>query len=144
VLQSARRPSRFAMKKGNLMKSRAALVAILALGVFMSGTGATLAVSGFARSGSASSAQYPVEEHNTKPKHTPKSRVEGATSSHELGPEETSVQPVEAEAVRQVASTSGGSLPFTGFVAIPVLIVGIALLGAGALLRFRSRRDDLA
>jgi hypothetical protein len=124
------------------MKSRAALVAILALGVFMSGTGATLAVSGFARSGSASSAQYPVEEHNTKP--TPKNGVEGATSSHELGPEQTSVQPVEAEAVRQVASTNGGSLPFTGFVAIPVLIIGIALLGAGAMLRFRSRRDDIA
>jgi hypothetical protein len=40
------------------------------------------------------------------------------------------------------ATGSESSLPFTGFVAIPVLIVGLGLLGAGVAMRFRVRRND--
>src|ERR1700729_2491247 len=41
----------FAIRRSAFMKSRAAIVLVLALGVFMSGTGASLAVSSIANSG---------------------------------------------------------------------------------------------
>jgi len=160
VMKSARmQPGMFARKKGSFMKSRVALVAVLALGVFMSGTGATLAVSGFADNGSASSAQYPQEENNKKPHHI----VEAENSSggkcvennggnaggngsnkncNETTPAPAEVQ-VETQAVEQVAATgSSSSLPFTGFLAVPVLIVGLGLLAAGVAMRVRNRRGD--
>lgn len=135
------------------MKSRVALVAVLALGVFMSGTGATLAVSGFANTGSASTAQYGPE--NNKPKHhhvveaaqgESESCTSGSGSGANAGAGENCEEPapaVETQAVQQVAATSsGGSLPFTGFVAIPVLIVGLGLLAAGVAMRMRVRKGD--
>jgi hypothetical protein len=168
VMKSAQKQTgMFAKKKGSFMKSRVALVAVLALGVFMSGTGATLAVSGFANNGSASSAQYP-QEHNgggKKPHHI----VEGATASGGKCTEgnggnsgsgaggngsgdctdatPAATTPVEAQvetqAVEQVAVTgSSSSLPFTGFLAVPVLIIGLGLLGAGVAMRVRNRRGD--
>jgi hypothetical protein len=167
VMKSARQqPGMFARKKGSFMKSRVALVAVLALGVFMSGTGATLAVSGFADNGSASSAQYP-QEHNggKKPHHIVEAENSsgsectegsggnggnsgnggnGGKNCNEVAPapEPAEVQ-VETQAVEQVAATgSSSSLPFTGFLAVPVLIVGLGLLGAGVAMRVRNRRGD--
>jgi hypothetical protein len=126
-------------RKGAFMKSRVALVLVLALGVFMSGTGATLAVTGLAQSGSASSAQYPSQkEHHT------------TLGANESGSDESTpaVEPVveeeAAQPVRQVASSSGGTLPFTGFLAIPVLIIGVGLLGAGVAMRMWNRNEDHA
>jgi hypothetical protein len=107
---------------------------VLALGVFMSGTGATLAVTGLASSGSASSAQYPEpESENTL-------GTNDANNSNDK-PDSTAsvVTPAETQAVRQVATSSSGTLPFTGFLAIPVLIVGVGLLGAGVAMRMRNR-----
>jgi hypothetical protein len=110
---------------------------ILALGIFMSGTGATLAVSGIAESGSASSAQYPSEA----PKHHHKPHTLGVQSSGNNGqtpsPEAVVVQPAA-----QVSTSGGSSLPFTGFVAIPVLLIGVALLGGGLVMRNRFRHDN--
>ena len=112
------------------MKSRVALTLVLTLGVFMSGTGATLAVSGLSSNGSASSAQYP-EPSGRKPH----SNTLAAQESNGNGPS----APATTQTVRQVADTSSGSLPFTGFMAIPVLIVGVGLLGAGVVMRLRLR-----
>jgi hypothetical protein len=167
VMKSAHKPGMFAIKKGSFMKSRVALVAVLALGVFMSGTGATLAVSGFADNGSASSAQYP-QEHNggKKPHHIVEAEnssggectgnnggnsgagANGGNGSNKNcnestpAPEPAEVQ-VETQAVEQVAATgSSSSLPFTGFLAVPVLLVGLGLLGAGVAMRVRNRRGD--
>jgi cobalamin biosynthesis Mg chelatase CobN len=166
IMQSApqRQTGLLARKKGNLMKSRVALVAVLALGVFMSGTGATLAVSGFANDGSASSAQYQkTNNHSSKGHHVVEAAktsggsncAEGtsgagaggnsANSGSKNCTEPAAVEPaaVEAQAVEQVAvNGSSSSLPFTGFLAIPVLIVGLGLLGAGVAMRVRTRRGD--
>ena len=150
-----------ARKKGNLMKSRVALVAVLALGVFMSGTGATLAVSGFANDGSASSAQYQkTSNHSNKGHHVVEAAKTSGGSNCSEGTSgaggnsagsgskncnDATVEPaaVEAQAVEQVAvNGSSSSLPFTGFLAIPVLIVGLGLLGAGVAMRVRTRRGD--
>lgn len=136
------------------MKSRVALVAVLALGVFMSGTGATLAVSGFAATGSASSTQYTnpnndnqVVAGTTGKNDTCDSGTSGSNSASSNGSDSNCTEPeaapaVEAQAVQQVAATSesGSSLPFTGFVAIPVLIIGLGLLAAGVVMRVRVRR----
>jgi hypothetical protein len=133
-------PSAFAKKKGNLMKSRVAVMMVLALGIFMSGTGATLAVSGLAGSGSASEAQYPDErpegENNTL-------GVDREGGNGSGGQEPAGAVAGETQSFRQVASTgSSGSLPFTGFLAIPVLIVGLGLLGAGVAMRIRNGSDS--
>ncbi len=123
------------------MKSRVAVVMVLALGVFMSGTGATLAVSGISASGSASSAQYPDD--------TPRGD-NGVLGTRGSGGNKDEQQPAsavagETQSFRQVASTSSsGSLPFTGFLAIPVLIVGFGLLGAGVAMRLRNRSGNTA
>jgi hypothetical protein len=51
---------------------------------------------------------------------------------------------VAGKTQENVASTTssggggGGSLPFTGFVAIPVLVIGVALLSVGLILRRRE------
>ena len=147
-----RRPqTRFSLKKGSFMKSRVALVLVLALGVFMSGTGATLAVSGLAGSGSASSAQYP-EEHGERSfcesgSGNSASSGSGCNQSHECT--ETASEAENgtgtqhcAQVTRQISSGGGGSLPFTGFLAIPVLIVGVGLLGAGVAMRLRMRSGN--
>ena len=101
------------------MKSRIALTAILVLGVMMSGTGATIAITGASDNGSAASAEY------------------GDSGSGNLAGQE---QGGEAQPPEQVAAQGGsGSLPFTGFLAIPLLVGGVALLGTGAALRRRTR-----
>jgi hypothetical protein len=110
----------------SFMKSRLALTAILVLGVMMSGTGATIAITGASDDGSAGVAQYGDD------------RDEGgggnlAGVQQGGGGEET--QPAEQVA----AQGDSGSLPFTGFLAIPLLVGGVALVGTGAALRRRAR-----
>lgn len=127
------------------MKSRVAVTMVLALGLFMSGTGATLAVTGLASSGSASSAQYPEDEPKKESHNTLGTNESGGGGGNKpaataAAPKTTPVAtPVETQAVRQVASSSGDTLPFTGFLAVPVLLVGLGLLGAGVAMRFRVR-----
>ena len=43
---------------------------------------------------------------------------------------------------QQVASSGGSELPFTGFLAIPLLVVGVGFLVAGGFLRSRAGSDD--
>jgi hypothetical protein len=55
---------------------------------------------------------------------------------------EVEVAPATAEQTAVVSS--GSSLPFTGFVAIPLLVIGLALIVGGAVLGIKSRRDPVA
>ena len=110
------------------MKPRIAVAFILAMGLLTSGTGATLAV--ISESGNAAKVQYP----DLNPK-TDRPDVIG------------SQEPLAAPAVQeedQVASSGGAELPFTGFLAIPLLIVGVLFLVAGGVMRSRTGRDDTA
>lgn len=149
------------------MKSRLALTALIVIGVMMSGTGATLAISGSSGSDNAPDYEYytPPPTTQTPPPTTqtpppilsPESvlgdQEEGVTgpppedvdAQEVAGQQEDSPQPTdEAQPTDQVAAASDGSdsLPFTGFLAIPLLIGGVALAATGGVLRHKSRDSE--
>lgn len=115
-------------KKGLFMKPRLAVAFVLAMGLLSSGTGATLAV--ISDSGSAARVQYP----DLKPSSAAKPDV--------LGNAAPSAPRSTIQEEQQVASSGGGELPFTGFLAIPLLIVGVLFLVAGGVLRSRAGRGQ--
>jgi hypothetical protein len=128
ISQASAPTGAWGLKKGFFMKPRLAVAFVLALGLMTSGTGATLAV--ISESGSAAQVQYP----DLKPKETGKPNVLGSEERPEA---EAAVQEEE-----QVASSGGGELPFTGFLAVPLLIVGVLFLVAGGFMRSRAGRED--
>lgn len=125
--------------KGNWMKSRLALTAMIAVGLMLSGTGATLAITGSSGSGNAAQQQYdsvqPVE-NNENPQ-TLGVQEEGGEPPQDQSPE-SSESPVSDVEQVAVAGDSGESLPFTGFFTIPLILGGVALLTAGLFLRRKS------
>ena len=57
---------------------------------------------------------------------------------------DTPAAPVQVAAQAEVAdATTGDSLPFTGFSAIPVLLAGLALMGGGLVMRRRMNAQGL-
>jgi hypothetical protein len=76
-------------------------------------TGAGLAISGTSSSGSAANAQYPPNDPPKDPK-DPKATVQAKAT---------------------------GSLPFTGYAAVPILLIGVVLLGTGFVLRRRTEDE---
>lgn len=146
------RPSFYAVKKGTLMKSRLALTLLLVAGFMLSTTGATLAISGSSGSGSAATNQY-VQPHNEESHHGEQGTKgvhgkggNGGNEHNTLNEEpasEVEVEPAPA-AEQQAVVSSGSSLPFTGFVAIPLLVIGVGLILVGATLRLKSRKDPAA
>ena len=140
----ARQPGRRA-RSADLMKSRLAILATLVVGMLLSTTGASLAISGFASSNDkASVAQYGPgtdkggqgvlgEEENSSP--SPGGGTQGEENNGGGG---GGVQP--ARQVEAGAQGNGGEeqLPFTGFAAIPILLGGVALLATGLVLRRRA------
>jgi hypothetical protein len=120
-------------RKGQPMRSRLAILAMLVVGILMSGTGAGLAVQGFDQSGDdASQAQYPDGGGGDV--------LGEEESTGDLPAEEEEVVQDDAQVAQQVES--GDSLPFTGFAAIPVVLAGVALIGGGLMLRRQSPRGD--
>lgn len=120
-------------RKGVWMKSRLALTLMIVLGLMMSTTGAGLAISGSSDRGSAALGQYGSEEDNG-----PEDNLAGTVQGGGGGSDAADPQSTEQVAV---ATDSGDSLPFTGFVTIPLIVGGVALLSGGALLRWRARDE---
>ncbi len=147
------RPSLYAVKKGTFMKSRLALTLLLVAGFMLSTTGATLAVSGSSSSGSAAENQYTQpgggnegNHHHHNEQGTKGVSGKGGTEKNTLSEEpvtEVEVEPAPATEQQAVVS-SGSSLPFTGFVAIPLLVIGVGLILVGATIRLKSRKDPAA
>src|ERR1700761_2771367 len=144
------RPSLYASKKGTFMKSRLALTLLLVAGFMFSTTGATLAISGSSGNGSAASTQY-VSPGGEEGNHHHEHGVKGASAkggdetggNNTLQPTpEVEVAPVAAE--QQAVVSNGSSLPFTGFLAIPLLIIGVLMVVGGAMLRLKSRKVHTA
>ena len=129
VKQHVRRRAALPPKRSEDMKSRLAILLMLVLGLMLSTAGASVAIQGFA-SDDASLQQYPPEDDGDV-----------------LGDEDTNSPPSpvdddEGQPVEQVETGGDSELPFTGFLALPVLIGGVALLSGGLLLRRRTRGDD--
>jgi hypothetical protein len=144
--------------KGTFMRSRLAITSMLAFGVLMTSSGAALGVSALSTTPSASQAQYgtsvPVDEESevlgttvvtpppTSVDEGPDSEVRGDVAQ---GGEDGDVAATTAgddaplaaaQASRQLESGSGGAeLPFTGYAAVPTLLIGIGLLAMGLILR---------
>lgn len=133
------------------MKSRLAITALIAVGAMMSGTGATLAIGGSSSSDNASVAEYDIAQ---PPKKNAPSNPEQVLGDQENSPpaepegqevagvqEDSGAPADEAQPTQQVAAAGDGgdTLPFTGFLAIPLLIGGAALLATGGVLRLKSR-----
>jgi hypothetical protein len=117
----------------SFMKSRFALTMILVLGLMMSGTGATIAITGASDSGSAGVAQYGGDNGDNGDEEGQEQGNGNLAGQEQGGGDDT--QPAEQVA----AQGDSGSLPFTGFLAIPLLVGGVALVGTGAVLRRRAR-----
>jgi hypothetical protein len=149
VRKRAARPSR----RKQDMKSRLAILSMLVLGMMLSTTGAGLAVQSLSSGDDASVAQYDTpdetpgdvlgEENTNQPCVENGSGANGnggggggaADECVETSPTQTDLQPTRQA---EVGSDTGDQLPFTGFLAIPVLIGGVALLSAGLVLRRRT------
>lgn len=125
-----------ATRRGELMRSRIAVTMMLVAGFLMAGSGAALAVSGISGAGSAGTHEYPVENIGGQQGTGGQQGVLGAGGQG--GANEGA-----AQAARQVEVTGGDNgLPFTGFAAIPLLLVGVGLAGAGfAFRRAAAERD---
>lgn len=121
--------------RGTGMKSRMAVVIVLATGIVFAGTGTSVAISGNAGGGSAGQAQYPQEN-------TGNDQVAGETLGGSGGGSApaTSTQPAQQVS----AGSSNDALPFTGFLAIPLILAGAGMLGWGLVLRRAARRQPEA
>jgi hypothetical protein len=146
------RPSLSVRTKGTFMKSRLALTLLLVVGFMFSTTGATLAISGSSGNGSAADNQYvsPANENGQKPEHGVKGAdAHGGNDNNkpnntlQPAPAEVEIAPVPA-AEQQAVVSSDSSLPFTGFVAIPLLIIGVGMVLVGAFIAVKSRKDPAA
>lgn len=154
------------------MKSRLALTVLLVAGFMLSTTGATLAISGSSGSGSAASSQYVSPGTGGGSQH-PEHEVKGANENsgkctegggkgaggnsganangngcNESAPVNTlepapQVEVAPAAAEQTAVVSSGSSLPFTGFLAIPLLVIGLGLIVVGAVIGLKSRNEPV-
>ncbi|MBA3328573.1 MAG: hypothetical protein H0T43_09770 [Solirubrobacterales bacterium] len=152
--------------EGSFMRSRLAIMATLVTGLLMSGSGAALGVTAISNTNSASEAQYgapaavapqaapgAVAGAQATPGAVLGTQVDGATGDNvadDTAPDNTARGGVAgdrdsqsrtavAQAPRQLESGTGSELPFTGYASIPLLLLGIALLATGLVLRRRTQ-----
>lgn len=125
------RSKRTTKRKEPFMRTRFAITSMLVVGVLLTGSAGTgMALSGVSGSGSAGNAQYGTVQHQHRGPHL------GTTTSPA---QDASPPPVEP--TRQLAAPTGSSqLPFTGLLLIPMIVLGVAMLIVGLVLRRRSGR----
>jgi hypothetical protein len=128
-------------RSATLMKSRIAILSMLVAGMLLSTTGAGLAVSGI--SGNAAVEQYqPGGGDQGDQGGTPNKGMNdngGTLGENDAGNGPATPSTTAAQPTRQLETgATGSTLPFTGFLAIPVLLGGIALLTTGLVLRRRT------
>lgn len=120
------------------MKSRLTIILMLVAGMVLSTSGAGLAITSLGSN--ASVVQYGGEEgQNDNNGGNDKGDTLGANGAGNAGATNDSGNGSGVQPARQIETGAGsGQLPFTGFLAIPVLLGGVALLSAGIVLRRRA------
>jgi hypothetical protein len=133
-------------RSATFMKSRLAIIGMLVVGMLASTTGVGLAIDGLGGR-DASVAQY-GNNNGGKPNGGVLGENENNGGGNNNGGNNgggnnnTTTPKTTLQPSRQVeAGASGGQLPFTGYLAIPVLIGGIVLLSTGLVLRRRAADD---
>lgn len=155
-------------QKESFLRSRIAITLMLVLGFGFSSAGVGMAVTGVATDDTAAKdSQYTNNNEGSKPTLAPAATpapapaatpapgvtevegdtdegsapVPGVAGDNDSGDDVAGVRdeaPVTQE-TRQLAAAQGDDeLPFTGFAAIPVLLLGLALLSTGFVLRRRA------
>jgi len=152
---------------GPLTRSRVAITSMLAVGAVMSTGGAALGVSALSTDLSSRAAQYGTATSQSPGQTLAPPSSAPATGNADQGGSGDAVTPAggsgdattgkstpsapQAGETNEVATAAtqgprqleGGGrseLPFTGYAAIPLLLVGLALLAAGCVLRRGNRR----
>jgi hypothetical protein len=145
-------------RPGGFMRTRLAITAMLATGVLMSGGGAALGVSALSTDLTASSAQYGTATQNANAG-AGGQNANAADNNGVLGASDEGTSgnagangngngngeqaTAAAQAPRQISASQAKRLPFTGYAAIPLLLIGLALLIAGLVLRRGTRSAPL-
>jgi hypothetical protein len=133
---------------GGFMRSKIAIVSILAMGFVTSGAGATLAFQGSSGSDNASTAGYAPQPNvpNSPDENTGDDTTgDDTTGDDTTGTPTQTLSPgsetnADTQDTRQAAADDG-KLPFTGLAAIPVIAIGLGLLATGVLLQRRTARE---
>jgi hypothetical protein len=133
IKQRIRRSAAQPPRRSQDMKSRLAILLMLVLGMVFSTTGVGLAIQNL--TSDASIRQYGED--------TPPGEVLGEEDEGNLAGEEDegNLAGEDVQEPRQVETGAAGELPFSGFLALPVLLGGVALLSAGLVLRRRTHSD---
>jgi hypothetical protein len=149
-------------KKGTFMRSRLAITSMLAFGLLMTSSGAALGVSALTTTPSASQAQYgedgqvlgvtaeddldsgelddggPIlggdDEGGGGDVAGTTTGGSGDVAGTSAG-DSADAPLAAAQASRQLESDGSAQLPFTGYAAVPTLLIGIGLLAMGLILR---------
>jgi hypothetical protein len=124
--------------RGAFMKSRLAIASALCLGILFSGTGVSLGVSALNESDSAAVKQYGAAEVQGEDGDGAVLGSSGSGSDTPPGSGSGS----DLQGSGQTSAGNGGELAFTGYAAIPILLIGVGLFAAGLLMR-RSARETL-
>jgi hypothetical protein len=127
------------------VKSPSAVLVVLVVlgggGTALAAAGVSSVVLGDGDGATAKSAQEPLGRLSASPP-APGPRQTGGAFTAKGDPGSDGIT-LGADAPRHVArggGAGGGRLPFTGLVAIPVIALGLALLGGGLVLRRRTAR----
>jgi hypothetical protein len=138
-LQQRIRSTRATPRRTTFMKSRLAVTMMLMLGLVLSSAGAGLAVSGQSGSSNAAGEQY--KEKTAPAPNSAAQDVLGEVGTVNDAPSRNSAPTVDeaqpSQPVEQAEVTGDGELPFTGFAAGGILVLGLGLLGGGLVLRRR-------
>ena len=126
--------------RNGFMRSRIGVVAMLVLGLVFSTAGAGLAVDGLTAQDDAATIQYGPSDNNGGGEGVlPGEDQSGGGGAGGGGGGGGANGGNDVQAARQVeAGSDTGELPFTGFLAIPVLLGGVALLTTGLVMRRRT------
>jgi hypothetical protein len=132
-------------QRGSILKSRLVVIAMLVLGLVFSTGGTGLALSGFSSQNDAPTVEYGVEDATDSggsPRPAANEEDDGEVlgvtgSAADNGDDGDDGSGTETAAQVSASGDDGDRLPFSGFLALPLLLIGVAMLVGGTVLHRR-------